>query len=68
MTSDLHSNYVNSMSEDSSAFMVERIIDKKRIGLHKFYLVKWTGYPDSQNTWEPVGNLSNVRDMIRAFD
>jgi len=36
--------------------------------LHKFYLVKWTGYPDSQNTWEPVSNLSNVRDMIRTFD
>lgn len=32
------------------------------------YLVKWKGYPSSQNTWEPKKNLSHAADLLKAFD
>lgn len=31
------------------------------------YLIKYKGYPDSENTWEPVANLSCPR-LIRKFE
>ena len=32
-----------------------------------FYLVKWLGYPEAQNTWEPADNLKTVKNMIEEF-
>ena len=32
------------------------------------YLVKWEGYQESEATWEPMSNLLNVRDMVKAFE
>jgi hypothetical protein len=42
---------------DDEEYEVEKII-KKRIRNGKIeYLVKWLGYDDNNNTWEPVTNL-----------
>ncbi|XP_070597286.1 histone-lysine N-methyltransferase SUV39H1 isoform X1 [Erythrolamprus reginae] len=40
-----------------SDFEVEYLCDYKKIQDEEFYLVKWRGYSDSQNTWEPRKNL-----------
>lgn len=32
-----------------------------------FYLVKWLGYAEAQNTWEPADNLKTVKNMIEDF-
>jgi hypothetical protein len=37
-------------------FEVERVVEGPRILDGKF-LIKWAGYPESQNTWEPLCNL-----------
>ena len=31
------------------------------------YLVKWSGYTDDHNTWEPKLNLTNSKELINNF-
>ena len=31
------------------------------------FLVKWKGYSDKDNSWEPEDNLANARDLVRDF-
>ncbi|KAI1655301.1 hypothetical protein F4813DRAFT_367469 [Daldinia decipiens] len=32
------------------------------------YLVKWAGFPDGENTWEPDGNLDHCRRKVAQFN
>ncbi|XP_030477024.2 chromo domain-containing protein LHP1 isoform X2 [Syzygium oleosum] len=32
------------------------------------YLIKWRGWPETANTWEPVENLMSCSDVIEAFE
>ena len=44
-------------------------ITKKRLKKGKTeYLVKWKGFSERENTWEPVENLGNVEWVIREFE
>lgn len=38
-------------------FLVEKILEERKHNGEPQYLVKWLGYPDSDNTWEPRSNL-----------
>ena len=59
----------NEESEEEDFYNVERILDKKTLHNGSFrYLIKWEGYPDSQNTWEPLDNLSSVKEMVDEFE
>jgi hypothetical protein len=49
-------------------YIVERIVDRKKFKGKVKYLVKWEGYPEDQNTWEPIENLNGVRDLLTIFD
>ena len=31
------------------------------------YLVKWVGYDESHNTWEPESNCANCPELIKAY-
>lgn len=47
---------------------VEEIYGKK-ISLGKiFYYVKWRGRPESENTWVPAENISNLEELLDAFE
>src|SRR5271154_6203889 len=46
---------------------VEEILDSKLMRNRLFYLVKWIGYPVSDNSWEPAQNASNSPQLIRRF-
>ncbi|KAG9284175.1 hypothetical protein G9A89_022949 [Geosiphon pyriformis] len=53
--------------EEENEFEVEKILNKR---LHKGqteYLLKWKGYDDKDNTWEPAINL-NCHDLIQKYE
>lgn len=56
------------MSEVFETYFVEKILAKCRDpGGQDCYYVKWRGYPDADNTWEPVENLT-CPDKIAEFE
>ena len=34
----------------------------------KEYLVKWEGYQDCDNTWEPVSSFNSCMWLLKEFD
>jgi hypothetical protein len=54
----------------SSRLQVDRILAARESGRQKSYLVSWTGYPDSEASWEPSTNLTDpiVIDMVKQFE
>ena len=56
--------------DDDPTFEVEAILDRQKSGNSYQYRVKWRGYPDTDNTWEPRKNFlgNKAREMIHAFD
>ncbi|CAF1618438.1 unnamed protein product [Rotaria sp. Silwood1] len=50
------------MINEDARFEIERIVDKRYRNDHVEYLIKWRGYPDSQNTWEPSSNIEGAQE------
>ena len=53
--------------EDQFEYEVEEILDSRLIRNRLFYLIKWKGYPASDNLWEPVAHLTNCKNLIISF-
>ena len=47
-------------------YEVEDILDCRYFGSQIKYLIKWLGYPRSEDTWEPLGNL-NCPEKLAEF-
>ncbi|XP_058225139.1 chromo domain protein LHP1 isoform X1 [Rhododendron vialii] len=44
-------------------------VRKKRVRKGEVqYLIKWRGWPETANTWEPIENLLSCSDIIDAFE
>ena len=65
--------------EYSDQYEVEAIIRHKKVGNKRMFLIKWKGYPHSDDTWEEESNLNcplilseylkkyeNMKAMIKA--
>jgi len=48
-------------------YEVEQILDSWLHCGQLQYLVKWQGYTEEHNTWEPPTNLANAQDAIDQF-
>ena len=48
-------------------YEVEAILNERRKGRGKQYLIRWKGFDSSEDTWEPVKNLTGCREAFRRF-
>ena len=55
--------------EEEEQYEVEQVLDECNHGCwkKKQYLVKWKGYPDSDNQWLDVQDMENTQELIAEF-
>lgn len=52
------------MSKDGKPqYYVERILDERMNDGQLEYLIKWEGYPDSENSWEAASGCVSLRGI-----
>lgn len=53
--------------EGEEEYEVEAILKHQGTGKRRKYLVKWLGYPTSQNSWEPEDALKNSQELLSEY-
>lgn len=53
--------------DNEEEWEVEKILESRVTRKHIQYLVKWKGYPDSDNLWLPKTHLTNAKKLIADF-
>ncbi|KAJ1545872.1 hypothetical protein HK096_005848, partial [Nowakowskiella sp. JEL0078] len=48
-------------------YVLEQILDSKNVKGEEMYLIKWSGYPKNEATWENSKNLENAKKAIEDF-
>ena len=54
-------------AQSPEAYFVEKVLKKRVLKGVTQYLLKWQGYPDSENSWEPIGVINSPR-LIEEFE
>jgi len=54
------------IKDNQEHFEVDDILDSHRIRNQLEYLIKWKGYPDSDNSWEPFSHIA-ARGLVKEF-
>ncbi|CAK1585450.1 unnamed protein product [Parnassius mnemosyne] len=53
--------------QKAEEFIIEKIIDFKFEDGSEYFYIKWKGWPESENTWEPIDHLDNCPDILKNF-
>ncbi|KAJ1556694.1 Chromobox protein 1, partial [Nowakowskiella sp. JEL0078] len=53
---DYENEKIDDEDEEPAEYVVEKVVDTKILKGKRYYLLKWVGYSDNDNTWEPEGN------------
>ncbi|CAD8051992.1 unnamed protein product [Paramecium sonneborni] len=56
--------------QNSKLYNVEKIVGRRYDPVSKElqYCIKWEGYSEAENTWEPLRNLKNIQSDIEEFE
>lgn len=53
---------------EDEKFVVEKVIMRKNQGKFRRYRIKWQGFSNQYNTWEPIENLGGAGKIIRDYN
>ena len=53
--------------EGKEEYKVDHIRDSKLFGRTLKYLMRWKGYGEGEDTWEPASNLAHAQDLVKVF-
>ena len=53
--------------DEKLEYEAKKVLDSRLYHGKLQYLVKWKGYPNEENTWEPEVNLEHSPDLIEEF-
>ena len=53
--------------EGEEEYKVEVIVAHRKWGKGYLYLVKWTGYPSSENTWQNADSLKGASEILEEY-
>ena len=48
-------------------WQVEQILEQRKRNSRFEYLVRWQGFSPAEDSWQPVKNLTNCKDLIKEF-
>ena len=55
-------------AEAEEEYVVSEIVDKRLKNERVEYKVRWQGYTEADDTWEPVGHLTSAEAAIEAYE
>lgn len=53
--------------DEEEEYEVEAVLDSRIFRRQFQYLIKWKGYSDAENSWEPVANVANAKQLVEQF-
>lgn len=67
VNSDSSRSSTSSSTVYSKEYIVEKILAHKVSGGRNMFLIKWKGWPEEYNTWEPHSHLEHCTNVLADF-
>jgi len=63
----LHTGLPADLVDGNEEYEVEAIVGERTFHMNKQYLVKWKGFSDVENSYEPTENLTHCAEKVAAY-